>query len=93
MISVAYINITVRYSLKTGRENRKLSQIFSVSLFFYLFFFVCFFYIKYVLYEGAKEVSQHVDELFYYHINAFAGFIPFTTNHHFILRLFGSPFF
>lgn len=49
MISVAYVNITVRYSLKTGRENRKLSQ-------FFLSFF-SFFYIKYVLYEGAGGSS------------------------------------
>lgn len=33
MISVAYLNITVRYSLKTRRENRKLPQFF-LHLFF-----------------------------------------------------------
>lgn len=38
MISVAYANITVHYSLKTGRENRKLSY-FSLSLFFVFYFF------------------------------------------------------
>lgn len=52
MISVAYVNITVRYSLKTGKENRKLSQFF-LSLSFLSFFF----YIKYVLYEGAGGSS------------------------------------
>lgn len=40
MISVAYVNITVRYSLKTGRENRKYS-VFSVSLFFYTLNMYC----------------------------------------------------
>lgn len=40
MISVAYVNITVRYSLKTGRENRKLSHfLLSLSFFSFVLFF------------------------------------------------------
>lgn len=41
MISVAYGNITVRYSLKTGRENRKLSQFFLSLSFFYTLNMYC----------------------------------------------------